>query len=227
MTIGRFGALSKLLILAVFLTSGISPCLAQDAPAADAAPAKKPISSWVKLCDKVKAAEGKSTQNICIVHHERLDPNSGAVVISAALRKIEGQEKQRFMVTVPLGMALSPGMQIKIDGDSAFIPLKFTFCLPNGCTAETEASPTLVEKLSGGKTIEVATINALGEQIGFEVPLTGFKQTLEGAPIDGPKFQKKRKAYIESILKKKHARAKTEAQGAAAAETPVDIAPAQ
>lgn len=225
MTIARFFALSKFLPVAGFMTFGITAGLAQDAPAADAAPPKKSISSWVKLCDKVKAAEGKNPQNICIVHHERLDPNSGAVVISAALRKIEGQEKQRFMVTVPLGMALSPGMQIKIDGDSAIIPLNYTFCLPNGCTAETEASPALVERLSGGKSIEVATINALGEQIGFEVPLTGFKQTLDGPPIDGIIFQKKRKAYIEGILKK--VRAKAAAQGSAAAEASANVAPAQ
>ena len=77
-----------------------------------------PQSAWVKLCEKAtatqKTKDGKDEKkdlNICLTHHERLDGNSGMVLVSAAVRQVEGQDKQAFMVMVPLGMMLQPGMR--------------------------------------------------------------------------------------------------------------------
>jgi hypothetical protein len=62
-------------------------------PAPTAAPPAGPQSSWVKLCDKATAAvkdkngeEEKKDRNICLTHHERLDGNTGMVLVSAAGR---------------------------------------------------------------------------------------------------------------------------------------------
>ena len=55
--------------------------------------------------------EEKKDLKICLTHHERLDGNSGMVLVSAAMRQVEGQDKQYFMVMVPLGMVLQPGMR--------------------------------------------------------------------------------------------------------------------
>ena len=57
----------------------------------------KPQSAWVKLCEKSplvkKDKDGKDVKeekNICLTHHERLDGNSGMVLVSAAIRQVEG-----------------------------------------------------------------------------------------------------------------------------------------
>ena len=78
-------------------------------------------TAWVKLCEKataqVKDKDGKEEKkdlNICLTHHERLDGNTGMVLVSAALRQIEGQDKQHFMVMVPLGMLIQPGMRATV-----------------------------------------------------------------------------------------------------------------
>ena len=55
--------------------------------------------------------EEKKELNICLTHHERLDGNTGMVLVSAAVRQVEGQDKQHFMVMVPLGMMLQAGMR--------------------------------------------------------------------------------------------------------------------
>jgi invasion protein IalB len=138
---------------------------AQKAPAAaapgKAAPATPPAgsaqSAWVKLCEKAtatqKTKDGKDEKkdlNICLTHHERLDGNSGMVLISAAVRQVEGQDKQAFMVMVPLGMMLQPGMRAtlypkdmwdkaqkneKVDESKLKpISLAYTLCHPAGCT---------------------------------------------------------------------------------------------
>ena len=75
-------------------------------------------SAWVKLCENATAKsqnkegnEEKKALKICLTLYEQLDSNIGKVQVSAALRQIEGQEKQHFMVMVPLGMDLQPGMR--------------------------------------------------------------------------------------------------------------------
>src|SRR5581483_6457095 len=111
------------------------PAAAQQAPAAKKAPAAAPAqkgapaaaapaaqqSAWVKLCEKAatvaKDKDGKDEKkevNICLTHHERLDGNTGMVLVSAAIRQVEGVDKQAFMVMVPLGMMLPPGMRASI-----------------------------------------------------------------------------------------------------------------
>ena len=84
----------------------------KGAPAAAAPPAGAQ-SAWVKLCEKANAVskdkdgkEEKKEVSICLTHHERLDGNSGMVLVSAAVRQIDGQDKQHFMVMVPPGMQL-------------------------------------------------------------------------------------------------------------------------
>jgi invasion protein IalB len=105
---------------------------AAAAPAAAAPAAGAPTgaqSAWVKLCEKaqvpkrgpdgkeLKAADGKEVieeKNICLVHHEKIDGNTGMVIVSAAVRQVEGDAKQHLMVMVPLGMAIPPGIRAAV-----------------------------------------------------------------------------------------------------------------
>jgi invasion protein IalB len=222
-----FGAAATIAFVAGGVMVGtalVAPAIAQDAAkpadakAADAAGDEKK-SAWVKLCEKAPVSKTEQKE-VCITHHERLDPNNGLPIISAAIRSIEGSDKKRFLVTVPLGMAVPPGMQAKIDDMKDPVKLVYTFCLPNGCTAETEATPEIMDKMSTGKTLLVATINAVGEQIGFQVPLVGFKSTFDGKPVDTAKFANARKALLmrirENMIKRAEAAQKAGDAGAAA-----------
>jgi invasion protein IalB len=222
-------AVAAALIAGGIVVSGaaLAPAMAEDAKPADAAaPAAgdEKKSAWVKLCEKAPISKTEQKE-VCITHHERLDPNNGLPIISAAVRTIEGSDKRRFLVTVPLGMAVPPGMQAKIDDMKDPIKLSYTFCLPNGCTAETEATPEIMEKMATGKTLLVATINAVGEQIGFQVPLVGFKTTFDGKPVDTAKFANARKALLMRIREGMIARAKA-AEAAAPAAGEAAPAPA-
>ncbi|HEU0159330.1 MAG TPA: hypothetical protein VFR00_08445, partial [Hyphomicrobiaceae bacterium] len=98
-----------------------APAAAAPGKAAPATAAAGNQSAWVKLCEKAtatqKTKDGKDEKkdlNICLTHHERLDGNSGMVLVSAAVRQVEGQDKQAFMVMVPLGMMLQAGMRATV-----------------------------------------------------------------------------------------------------------------
>ena len=147
-----------------------APAAPAKQPAAGAKDASAPSgaaqSAWVKLCETAvgiaKDKDGKEEKkelNICLTHHERLDGNTGMVLVSAAVRQVEGQDKQHFMVMVPLGMMLQAGMRATLYPKDAWekvqknekvdesklkaIKLAYTLCHPAGCTAEMEATPEL------------------------------------------------------------------------------------
>jgi invasion protein IalB len=220
--------------LAAALSVGAGSAVAQQkkgeakaaAPAA-AAPAANQ-SAWVKLCEKapvlVKNKEGKeerADKSICLTHHERLDGNTGMVLVSAAIREVEAQDKKHMMIMVPLGMAIQPGLRAKVydkamwdatqknekvdDSKLETIKLNFSLCHPAGCTAEIDLTPEIMTKVKAGAGIMVFAINANGQVIAFPVPLNGFATALAGAPIDNTKYSEARKALMQQIALRQQA----------------------
>lgn len=183
-----------------------APKPAGAAPAGQAAAGEENKSSWVKLCEKAPSladenkdgkADGKELK-VCLTHHERIDGNTGLVLVSAALRQVEGQPKEALMIMVPLGMALPPGAQVKVDENEP-IKLVYTLCHASGCTAEAEASKEVVDQIKKGKQLVVAAINLAGKPIGFPVPLGGFGPAYEGPPVDNAKYKEARIGLMRAI----------------------------
>ncbi len=226
------------------------PAAKKDAAAPEG---EKPQTFWVKLCEKspvmVPDKEGKPTRemrNICLTHHERIDGNSGIVVISAALRQVEGEEKQHLMLMVPLGTALAPGLRATVFNaeqwekiqknekfdDSKLEPVKFTFsfCHQAGCTAEIEATKELIDAFKAGSGIMVLAYNAQRQLVAFPVPLAGFNEALAGEPIDNQKYSEARKAAMMQIAERQQQLAdehrKRQAEAAEKGGAPAPGAPA-
>ena len=217
-----------------------------------------PQTFWVKLCEKspvvVPDKEGKASRemrNICLTHHERIDGNSGIVVISAALRQVEGEDKQHLMLMVPLGTALAPGLRATIFNaeqwdkiqknekfdDSKLEPIKFafSFCHQAGCTAEIEATKEMIDAFKAGSGIMVLAYNAQRQLVAFPVPLAGFNEALAGEPIDNQKYSEARKQAMMQIaerqqqLAEEHRKRQAEAAekgGAPGAKAPAPAPPA-
>jgi invasion protein IalB len=199
-----------------------------DKAAKEAAPASNgKLSAWVKLCEKAtlqnKDKDGKDVKeekNICLTHHERLDGNTGMVLVSAAIRQVEGNDKRQLMVMVPLGMAIQPGLRAtvypkelwekaqkneKIDEKQLKpVDLKYSLCHPAGCTAEVEASAELVESLKTGGGLMVLAMNAAAQPVAFPVPLEGFGAAHAGAPVNNQAYAQARGQLMQQI-RQRHA----------------------
>jgi invasion protein IalB len=266
--IGQVGAAAFALALGVAGVMG--PAAAQTAPApapkkppaAAQAPAKKGAqapaaaapaaaqSAWVKLCEKANAVgkdkdgkEEKKEVNICLTHHERLDGNSGMVLVSAAVRQVHGQDKQHFMVMVPLGMLIAPGMRASIypkdlwdqvqkgekidESKLKGIKLGYSLCHPAGCTAEVEAPAELLTDLKTAGGLVVFAINAGGQPVGFPVPLTGFEQAYAGNPVDNKQYGEARKALMQQIAQRQQQLAEEQKKQQAAGQAPGAAPPAK
>lgn len=242
---------------------------AKPAAAAPAAPAAKDAaaapaggaankSAWVKLCEKAafnkKDKDGKEVKeekNICLTHHERLDGNTGMVLVSAAIRQVDGSDKQHLMVMVPIGMAIPAGVRAavyskeqwekaakneKID-EKALKPieLKYSLCHPAGCTAEVEATAEVMNQMKSGAGLMVLAMNAAAQPIGFPVPLDGFGEAIAGKPVNNEEYAKARGQLMTQIKQrqaelieqyKKEQAAAQAAGGAPAAAAPAAAAAA-
>ena len=228
--LGRLVAAAGGVALAVGLTlGGISGAVAQQkkdapkaaAPAAAAAPAQPQGEQvmWVKLCEKApvltKDKDGKdlrTEKGICLTHHERLDGNSGMVLVSAAVREIEGIEKRHLMIMVPLGMAIPPGVgavfaknedgKLAVGKDEKPIRLNYTLCHAAGCTAELEITPEIMKRMQAATKDEylvVRSINVAAKTVDFPVPMFGFADALKGEPVNNEEYAKARRQLMEII----------------------------
>jgi invasion protein IalB len=201
----------------------------QKAPAEQAAPATQ--SAWVKLCEKAPVVTGvdnkdknklvREEKTICLTHHERLDGNTGMVLVSAAIREVEGQDTKSLMVMVPLGMALPAGVRAavytqdqwtkaanneKID-EKELKPIKlvYSLCHAAGCTAEVEATPDLIKQMKTGGGLMILAVNAGAQPIGFPVPLSGFAEAHDGKPVDNEAYAKARGQLMAQIRQRQQA----------------------
>ena len=206
-----------------------APAAKAAAPAADAKAADaQGKSAWVKLCEKAqiphKGKDGKESveeKNICLTHHERLDGNTGMVLVSAALRHVEGQDKEHFMIMVPLGMAIPPGVRAAVYTKEQWekaakneqveekslkpMELKYSLCHPAGCTAEMEATKEFVDSMKAGGGIMVLALNAAAQPIAFPVPLDGFAEAQTGAPVDNKAYAEARGQLMKQIRERQQA----------------------
>jgi invasion protein IalB len=194
---------------------------------------KVPEGSWVKLCEKNqlkgKDKEGKEVAkdvDACVTLTEQIHPENGMVMVSAKYHqvKIDGQEKQSFQLTVPLGVVLPAGLGItvfpkdlwdkllksqkleKADEEklkAATIPLTYTFCGTLGCNAEVEANADLLSKLKGGAGFVVQSAHVQFGRVAQPVSLSGFPQALTNAPTDTKKFAAARTELMKDIYERR------------------------
>jgi invasion protein IalB len=226
----RAGA--AVLALTIGIGSSTANVAAQQAPAKKTAPASAAAASaalkapWVKVCEKTPVGimynNGKEEmryRNSCLTQHERLDDNTGMPLVSTAVRHMDGEEKQYFMVMVPLGMRLPAGMRASLYPKGLFeqaqknekidetklkgLKLEYTLCHAAGCMAEIEATPELINELKTFGGMVVFAINSANEAVAFAVPLSGFEKAFTGEPVDGKQYLEARKREAEQ--KKKQA----------------------
>ncbi|MGH6748574.1 MAG: invasion associated locus B family protein [Methyloceanibacter sp.] len=173
---------------------------AQIAAPAAAGDAATPEDAWVKLCMKNEQTQNKQ---ICLINHEGLEPNTGMVLIAAAVRQAEGEDKQQLLVRVPTAYALviPAGVQIKID-DNQPIQLQYTLCFPTSCQVQTELTKEMFDSMRKGKQMVVAAMNIQQKTMGFPVPLTGFAKAYDGAPVDNAKYEESRRQLMEVFRKR-------------------------
>lgn len=220
------------------LTLAVTAALAQTPkPAAPAAPqgqaggqpapagpttAGAPQPEWMKLCSTDPATK----KDVCLTARD-VRTDTGQTVASVALREIKGDPKKFFLVALPPGLLIQPGIRIVVDQKPPQ-PGKFSICFPNACYAEVEAKEDFVGMMKAGSQIAVQALNREAKPVVFAVSLGGFSKAYDGPPLD-PKIAEQSQRRLNEELQRKAEEARkryTDPSAAAGPATPAAAAPA-
>jgi invasion protein IalB len=200
----------------------VAPAAGAAAPAARAQGSPEDFA-WAKLCDK---NEHRDNKQICVVKHEGPDINTGIVLATAAVRSVEGEDKQSLLVgvTSAYSLVMPAGVEVKID-DGEPISLQYDICFTSYCEAQTELTKENFDKMRKGKQIIVAAINMQRKGMGFPVPLTGFGKAYDGPPADNAKYAEALRQLMEQSRQRQIELAKKAPAGAPQAGAQISAQP--
>jgi invasion protein IalB len=138
-------------------------------------------SPWAKFCIKDTCFTGSGARTEC------------SVAVAAVVLARTDEAKKKLRVTLPRSVNVEHGVRISVD-QSQPIELPFTQCYPNGCIADYEAGPELIDQLKHGRMLVVEAMDSANAPISRSLPLLHFSDAYDG-PAHDPK------AFIQVISK--------------------------
>ena len=152
---------------------------------------------WVKICN----TDPNSQKKVCLITQE-LRTDTGQFLASVAIREVEGEQRRRLLVSVPVGMLLQPGMQLQIDAKNP-VEAKYSICFPNACYAELPLDGDgFVKELKAGGKLRVTALNQQAKPVPFEMSLVGFTATYDGAGMAPQELQARNEALQQELNRK-------------------------
>jgi invasion protein IalB len=200
----RLGAL----VLAAGVALGASAAAAQTPKAAPGAPPAQPQGpvkldliglqpQWTKLCGKDQA----SGKEVCLVTRDFGQSSERSPSLAFALYSMAGDEKHFLRMILPLGMLLKPGFRLIIDKGEP-IEGRYSFCMPNGCSAEAELNNANTSALRKATTLSVIMRNPVNLEVTFNVPMKDFATAMDGPAAD-PKVIEQQNQLMQKQLEEK------------------------
>jgi invasion protein IalB len=191
---------------------------AQKAPAAKgaAAPAEGQQvqtavgipTPWTKVCSK----DPQANKEICLISQD-LRADTGQFLASVAVREVQGEPVKQFIVAIPPGMQLQPGLRVVVDQQTP-MPARYSICFPNACYGDMDIDTDFVGKLKKGQALTVQTINQIGRTVNFTLALKDFAKSYDGPAID-PKMVEEQRQKLQEELQKKAEEARKKLEGQA------------
>jgi invasion protein IalB len=174
-----------------------APQAAPQAAQQQQQPVQLIYSPWTKFCLKSKDPNPKQ---VCFTGKDaRIE--SGMPVVAAVLIEPQGEPKKILRVTLPLGMQLIHGTRVIIDQNQP-MTAPYVICFTNGCMADYEVTPQMIEQMKKGHGLVVQAINASGQPISLVLPLTDFAKAYDGPPTDPKVFEAQQQKLQEELQKR-------------------------
>ncbi|MGO9421152.1 invasion associated locus B family protein [Roseiarcus sp.] len=177
----------KVLFLAL-VAGGLAaaPAFAETAKPADKATARtEPAKirraetivddSWTVTCAQTDEPEGKRHCSASLSIAQTDKSGGQRVVFTWVMGHQDG--KLASAISVPSGIQIPPGMEIKI-GDKEARKVGFSICMPDHCEALLPLEDTVVKSLSAAPTTEITVRAVNGADAKFTVNMKGFVQAL-------------------------------------------------
>ncbi len=136
-----------------------------------AAEKPKNYKDWGYKCETPKGFD----KEICFIFQRitNKENNKRVADITVAYAPNSGK-KPLMVVTLPLGVFLPAGIQLRVDQGKEAARAPYVQCIKDGCQARVILDDKIMDKLKSGNRLGVAFLTPKQKQLGFPVSLSGF-----------------------------------------------------
>jgi invasion protein IalB len=144
--------------------------IGKSAPAVHAKSGVKPgAPPWSSRC----VSSARNTASDCSVEQRVLLQQNGQLLAAVTVSLSHDANVPTILVQVPLGLALSKGVTLKLDNRGP-VTLPLQTCEQTGCYAATKMSNDFLEGMKTGKTMELQFFGNNNNPFKVPMPLEGF-----------------------------------------------------
>ncbi len=133
----------------------------------------KQYGDWIKECEIIVEADTTEIE-ICQIMQMLSEPDSDRVVVKVAIGYVPTNDKPVMVISLPLGIFLPPGAQLRVDESEQVGRVPINNCFPAGCQAGAELDSDFVERLSKGNVLQITFGAPSGQAVTAEISLKGF-----------------------------------------------------
>ena len=127
------------------------------------------FGSWTLRCSTAAAAAGAD----CMMFQNLVQKAGGQPVLQFGIGIAPPEVLPTVLVSLPLGIALPPGITIQIDGGAvANFPIER--CEPDGCRAGMKLRDATAQQLSLGRQLHVTFYDGARKPLKVSLSLEGF-----------------------------------------------------
>jgi len=152
-------------------------------------------SPWTKICNK----DPQANKEVCLIAQD-IRAETGQFLASVAVREVEGEPKKQFIIAVPPGMQLQPGMRVVIDKNEP-LPARYSICFPNACYGDMDIDAKFVDIMKKGQALTVQAINQVGRTVNFTLVLKDFTKAYDGPAVDPKEIEAQQQKLREGMQK--------------------------
>ena len=148
------------------------PLSAQAAKTGDA------FDQWRIQCGTPEGATAEFCQAFQLVGVKESDKETEKRILHVAVAYPPEQSVAVAIFTVPLGVVLTPGIQIKVDDNE---PHRFGYnvCLKNGCQAGLKLEGAVLDEFRKGQKAVVTFVNVARQGFNIPVDLKGVSAAMD------------------------------------------------
>lgn len=152
-------------------------------------------SPWTKICNR----DPQANKEVCLVAQD-IRAETGQFLASVAVREVEGEATKQFIIAVPPGMQLQPGMRVVIDKHEP-MPARYSICFPNACYGDMDIDGKFIDIMKKGQALTVQAINQVGRTVNFTLVLKDFAKAYDGPPVDPKEIEAQQQKLREGMQK--------------------------
>lgn len=135
---------------------------------------------WTARC----TVEPNTQAKVCVLEQIVFSDDGERPMLRAAAGYLEqpgGVFEPAILTTVPLMVALQPGLAVSVDGGDAFIA-DFHHCTPEGCVAGLPLDERVMGAFRRGADAEIRVATIDGATVAMTLSLRGFSAGFEALP---------------------------------------------